>query len=92
MDHHRRQLPSQQPTLVTAQGNYEEAEGMLRRSLAIREKALGADHPKVATDLDNLAVLLDRKVRVDMLDVLKCLNCWPRVFVFRMCSRSAEDI
>lgn len=38
-------------------GKYSEAEPLLQRSLAIREKALGEEHPDVATSLNNLAVL-----------------------------------
>ncbi len=34
---------------------------LYRHALAIDEKALGADHPGVATDLNNLAVLLAEK-------------------------------
>ncbi len=39
------------------QGNYGEAEPLYRRSLAILEKALGPEHPDVATSLNNLALL-----------------------------------
>ncbi|MCK4629783.1 MAG: tetratricopeptide repeat protein, partial [Sedimentisphaerales bacterium] len=39
-------------------GLYKEAELWKRRALAIDEAALGADHPNVATDLNNLAELL----------------------------------
>ena len=38
-----------------AQGKYEEAEGLFKRALAIREKALGASHPDVGQTLSNLA-------------------------------------
>jgi tetratricopeptide (TPR) repeat protein len=37
-------------------GQYAEAEPLYQRSLAIREKALGPDHPDVATSLNNLAL------------------------------------
>jgi tetratricopeptide (TPR) repeat protein len=40
-----------------AQGRYAEAEPLYQRSLAIDEKALGPDHPSVATSLNNLAEL-----------------------------------
>jgi tetratricopeptide (TPR) repeat protein len=43
--------------LYRAQGRYADAEPLYKRSLAIREKALGADHPDVATSLNNLANL-----------------------------------
>jgi tetratricopeptide (TPR) repeat protein len=35
-----------------------EAEPLIRRALAIDEASLGADHPRVAIDLNNLAALL----------------------------------
>ena len=38
-------------------GRYAEAEPLYRRSLEIREKQLGADHPDVAHSLNNLAGL-----------------------------------
>ena len=43
--------------LYQAQGRYAEAEPLFRRSLAIREKALGPEHPHVAASLHNLAGL-----------------------------------
>jgi len=39
------------------QANYSEAEPLLKRALAIDEKALGPDHPGCATDLNNLGWL-----------------------------------
>ena len=44
-------------TLYHAQGKYREAEPLYRRSLALKEKALGLEHPDVATSLNNLALL-----------------------------------
>ena len=43
--------------LRSAQGKYTEAEPLYQRALAIDEKALGPEHPDVATDLNNLALL-----------------------------------
>jgi hypothetical protein len=43
--------------LFSAQGRLAEAEPLYRRSLAIREKVLGPEHPDVATALNNLAFL-----------------------------------
>ena len=40
-----------------SQGKYDEAEPLLKRSLAISENALGPEHPKVAAALNNLAML-----------------------------------
>ena len=55
--------------LVAAQGDYEGAKPLYERSLAIREKVLGPDHPDVASSLNNLAMLLANQVRVDRLEV-----------------------
>ena len=41
--------------LYRTQGRYADAEPLYKRALAIREKALGPDHPDVATSLNNLA-------------------------------------
>ncbi|MCB1512661.1 MAG: CHAT domain-containing protein, partial [Hyphomicrobiaceae bacterium] len=43
--------------LYQAQGSFAAAEPLYRRSLAIREKALGPGHPDVANTLNNLAAL-----------------------------------
>ncbi len=43
--------------LYQAQGNYAQAEPLYQRSLAIKEKVLGPEHPAVATSLNNLALL-----------------------------------
>src|SRR5262249_8703170 len=42
-------------------GDYAGAEPVYRRSLDIREKALGPDHPDTANSLNNLAELLESK-------------------------------
>ena len=49
----------QQPggVALRAQGRYGEAEPLYRRALAIREEALGPDHPDTAPSLNNLAEL-----------------------------------
>src|SRR2546423_2636566 len=44
-------------------GKYAEAIALAQRALAIREKALGADHPDVATSLNNLALLYKNQGR-----------------------------
>jgi len=46
-------------------GRYWEAEKSVKRSLAISEKALGPDHPEVATTLNNLAGLYESQGRYD---------------------------
>ncbi len=40
-----------------AQGKYAEAEPLYKRALKIREKALGKNHPHVATVCENMAEL-----------------------------------
>ena len=47
--------------LYEAQGDYAKAEPLYQRALAIREKALGPDHPDIATSLNNLAELYMRQ-------------------------------
>ena len=42
-----------------------EAEPLIKRSLAIREKALGQEHPAVAQSLENYARLLRKTGRSD---------------------------
>ena len=48
---------AEQPCRSHAQGAYAHAEPLFERALAIGEKALGPDHPDVATSLNNLAEL-----------------------------------
>jgi tetratricopeptide (TPR) repeat protein len=43
---------------LTALAAYGQARSLRERALAIREKALGAEHPSTATSLNNLALLL----------------------------------
>jgi len=45
--------------LYATQGQYAQAEPLYKRTLAIKEKALGPDHPDVAMSLNNLAQLYD---------------------------------
>ena len=42
-----------------AQGKLEEAAPLYKRAVAVWEKALGPDHPQVATGLNNQAALLE---------------------------------
>ncbi|MEN9244706.1 MAG: tetratricopeptide repeat protein, partial [Gloeomargarita sp. DG02_5_bins_242] len=48
---------NQQVIELYERGRYAEALPLAQRSLAIREQALGKDHPSVATSLNNLAAL-----------------------------------
>lgn len=56
-------LVSRRSFLFSSKGKHAEAEPLLRRTLAIDETAYGSDHPRVAVDLDNLAVVLEAQVR-----------------------------
>ena len=49
--------------LYRIQGRYADAEPLFKRSLAINEKALGPEHPNVATSLNNLAALYESQGR-----------------------------
>jgi tetratricopeptide (TPR) repeat protein len=51
--------------LLRAGHAYAEARPLLERALAIREKALGSDHPDVAKSLDGLASLLEAEGSLD---------------------------
>ena len=51
-------------TLFNYQGRTAEAEGLLRRALAIIEKAFGPDHPNVATAANNLAHAISLQERL----------------------------
>ncbi len=55
---------------LPAQGKYTEVE-RLQRSLAIREKALGPEHPDVATSMENYVFLLQEMDRNTEADKLK---------------------
>ena len=46
----------------TSQGKPEEAEPLYKRAVAVWEKALGPDHPNVASGLNNQAELLRQMV------------------------------
>ena len=56
----RRHLAQQPGRALRDQGRYAEAEPLFKRCLAIREKALGPDHPDVGSSLNNLAGLYQR--------------------------------
>ncbi len=49
--------------MLRAQGKYAVAEPLYKRALAIWEKALGPEHPDVATALENYAALLRKAGR-----------------------------
>jgi tetratricopeptide (TPR) repeat protein len=47
--------------MLAAKSDYAGAEPLLRRALAINEKALGPDHPDTVGSLNSLAVVLELK-------------------------------
>lgn len=57
--------------LYHAQGRYTEAEPLYQRSLTILEKALGPEHPHVATSLGNCALLVRKKGRAKEVDQME---------------------
>jgi tetratricopeptide (TPR) repeat protein len=54
---------SEQGQLQQRQGKYPEAEALLRRSLALVEKALGTDHPSYGSSLHALAGVVSKQGR-----------------------------
>lgn len=61
----------------TRQGKEEEAESLLRHSLAMNQKTLGHEHPQVASSLRNLATLLYTKnVMVKKLSLKLVIEWW----------------
>jgi len=69
-------------TAAYNQGQYAQAEPLYKRSLQIKEKALGPDHPDLATGLENYAKLLrktNRDAEAVKLDVrAKAIRAKPR--------------
>ena len=53
--------------LYGKRGKYKDAEPLCKRALEIREKVLGRDHPDVAKQLNNLALLCQNQVRLALL-------------------------
>ncbi len=51
--------------ILRTKGQLDEAEKLLRESLAIDRKLLGNEHPVVALELNNLAVVLQAKGQLD---------------------------
>lgn len=57
--------------LYGKRGKYKEAEPLCKRALEIREKVLGKDHPDVAKQLNNLALLCQNQVMSIVLGNIK---------------------
>merc|ERR1719409_501169 len=56
--------------LLYVKGDYDAAEPLYRRALAICEVALGYEHPDTATSMNNLAGLLESKGDYDAAEPL----------------------
>jgi tetratricopeptide (TPR) repeat protein len=52
--------------LYGKRGKYKDAEPLCKRALEIREKVLGKDHPDVAKQLNNLALLCQNQVQLHL--------------------------
>lgn len=69
--------PLELPTV--SQGKYSEAKTLYERSLVIGKRVYGADHPEVATTLNNLGGLLETKVgHTSTLEMLLSTLQWQR--------------
>jgi kinesin light chain len=55
--------------LYGKRGKYKEAEPLCKRALEIREKVLGKDHPDVAKQLNNLALLCQNQSKYDEVEM-----------------------
>ena len=55
-------------------GKYKEAEPLCKRALEIREKVLGRDHPDVAKQLNNLALLCQNQVCLFLIEDLEIIQ------------------
>lgn len=60
--------------LYGKRGKYKDAEPLCKRALEIREKVLGNDHPDVAKQLNNLALLCQNQVRANYFSIYKQLS------------------
>ncbi len=61
---------NEQARQLRKKGEYTEAIPLAKRALAIREKKLGKQHPKVATSLNNLALLYDAQRNYEKAELL----------------------
>lgn len=57
---------TQRADALFQQGKYQEALPLFQRSLAIREKALGAEHADIAVTLINMSILYDKLGQYDL--------------------------
>ena len=75
--------------LYEAQGRYSDAAPLFKRSLGIREKALGPDHPDVGISLNNLAALYFAQR-----DWVRAADLWRRStgIIIRQAERDTNDV
>lgn len=66
-------LHSQQFSLCASQEQYDEADRLHLKSIEIRKKALGSDHPQFALGLNNRASLLKSQVGIGTCVVVKII-------------------
>ncbi len=68
------------PKVYEDQGRFAEVEAATKRALAIREQALGPDHPDVAASLNNLAHVYERVGRYADADGLfqRAIEIWEK--------------
>ncbi|MCU1265729.1 MAG: Tfp pilus assembly protein PilF, partial [Acidobacteria bacterium] len=52
-------------TLLTSLGKYADAEPLFKQAIAMREKALGGNHPELAASLEGYAAMLTKMGRAD---------------------------
>ena len=76
---------------VTFQGRLDEAGPLFERSVAIREKVLGLDHPDVATALNDRASLLQQQVRTVRI-LQDHFSWWPVDLVCRCPTAGRGDV
>jgi tetratricopeptide (TPR) repeat protein len=59
-------------TVLSDQGEYEEAIEMHRQALGLRETVLGKEHPSTVTSIYNLAYVFSNQQRFSEADALNC--------------------
>lgn len=65
-----------QTSLCLLQGKFEEAERLCLRSIDLKEKTVGPDHPSTAASLNNLAELFQTQARTLITSGLCVVTCW----------------
>ena len=78
--------------LYGKRGKYKEAEPLCKRALEIRVKVLGKDHPDVAKQLNNLALLCQNQGKYEEVggpyNLSLDLATWLRFFMLQCCIES----